>query len=152
MQLNFNDLQGDRCWTQTFAQSHSALLLWVLIVLVRNGNSVTGKTTVFHHQNVKYIFWILMEICFINPIICHVHISHPFPQEVSSVTLLGMLPHKTYCVLLLDSTDQSANKVWFCRPYIHVWRDYSLCTKRSKSTTFPKRKNSNMHRAHKNIN
>lgn len=34
MQLNINDLQHDRCWTQTFAWSHSAPLLWVLTVLL----------------------------------------------------------------------------------------------------------------------
>lgn len=106
MQLDINDLQHDRCWTQTFAWRHSALLLWFLTVLVRNSSPMTGET-MFSHQNVKYIF---VSFHGNQPYQCYYFscsfISSVSPKKPPLCYPLECFPKKH---TVLDTIDQSAN-------------------------------------------
>lgn len=77
-----------------------------------------------------------MEIRPIKAIIPHIHLSLPFTPHPPEPPLCFFLEHfPTYCTLILNTNDQSANEIhdFTGRPCIQGWCDYSLCTKKIKS-------------------
>lgn len=83
----------------------------------------------FSHQNVKSIFSIFMEICPINSIISHVCLFYLFPpRNILCATFLECFP--SFCVLLLDTIDRSANEMHDFTGHIFRVGEIIACTPR----------------------
>lgn len=79
MQLNINDLQHDRCWTGSYAVSHSALWLLSPNSLDQRQQSCDRKRCLCGHQKNPLFFY--MESAPFCAVVSHVHLAHFFPLK-----------------------------------------------------------------------
>lgn len=131
MQLNINDLQHDRCWTGSYAVSHSALWLLSPNSLDQRQQSCDRKRCLCGHQK-KTLFFFLHGIC---PLLCSCFSCSfsPFfsPQRIASLPRWGTSFCKMACACFLGSAIRRASEM--CTFACHVPRvdETTACTPRT---------------------